>query len=182
MKLSSIQVDRFGVWQDLDLTIPSGQVAVLSGPNGTGKSTLLEFVRGVLLGYTPEIRGKLPEGAGQIPGRIVVQGEGGEHVLSRATGGPAGIGQLQVDGTALSDPTQAGSLLRGLTPELWDGVYCMGLNEIQELSALQGMAVANQIYEASLGPEGHRLVTARSRARQCGAERLTGSKPPSCRG
>ncbi|MFN9199340.1 MAG: ATP-binding cassette domain-containing protein, partial [Planctomycetaceae bacterium] len=46
MKLSSIQVDRFGVWRDLDLTIPTGQVAVLSGPNGTGKSTLLEFVRG----------------------------------------------------------------------------------------------------------------------------------------
>lgn len=174
MKLSSIQVDRFGVWRDLDLKIPDGQVAVLSGPNGTGKSTLLEFVRGVLLGYSPEIHGKLPEGEGQIPGRIVVQGEGGRHVLSRATGGPAGIGLLQRDDIALSDPTEVGSVLSGLTPELWDGVYCMGLNEIQELSALQGMAVANQIYEASLGPEGHRLVTARRRARESRAERLPG--------
>jgi uncharacterized protein YhaN len=173
MKLSSIQVDRFGVWRDLDLTIPTGQVAVLSGPNGTGKSTLLEFVRGVMLGYSPEIHRKLPDGVGQIPGRIVMREKGDRHVLSRATGGPAGVGVLQIDGNAVAHPEETLSFLHGLTPELWDGVYCMGLNEIQELSALQGMEVANQIYEASLGPEGHRLVVARRRAREHGAERLT---------
>lgn len=178
MKLSSIQVDRFGVWRDLDLTIPTGQVAVLSGPNGTGKSTLLEFVRGVLLGYSPEIQGKLPEGSGQIPGRIVVQGKGGRQVLSRATGGPSGVGVLQRDGDPLAHPSEANGLLEGLTPELWDGVYCMGLNEIQELSALQGMEVANQIYEASLGPEGHRLVTARRRARELATARRIGPGQP----
>jgi uncharacterized protein YhaN len=178
MKLSSIQVDRFGVWRDLDLTIPTGQVAVLSGPNGTGKSTLLEFVRGVLLGYSTEIQGKLPEGIGQIPGRVVMLEKGNRHVLSRATGGPAGVGILQIDGRPDSHPEDSQGFLRGLTPELWDGVYCMGLNEIQELSALRGMEVANQIYEASLGPEGHRLVAARRRAREYAAGRSTSAGQP----
>lgn len=179
MKLSSIQVDWFGVWRDLDLTIPPGQLAVLSGPNGTGKSTLLEFVRGVLLGYSQESQNKLPEGVGQIPGRIAMLDKGDRHVLSRATGGHAGAGVLQIDGIPVSHPEESQGLLRGLTPELWDGVYCMGLNEIQELSALQGKEVANQIYEASLGPNGHRLVTARRKARESGADRSATPGQPS---
>ncbi|MFN8854943.1 MAG: AAA family ATPase [Planctomycetaceae bacterium] len=164
MKLSDLQVDRFGVWRGLDLAIPPGQVALLSGPNGTGKSTLLEFVRGVLFGYGPEASGKLPEEPGQVPGRVVVLQDGHRHVLTRPVESRARGGRLEIDGHPVASPEEAETFLRGVTPELWDGVFCMGLNEIQELSALQGAAVASQVYEASLGPEGRRLINPPRRA------------------
>jgi len=174
MKLSDIQVERFGVWRGLDLSIPPGEVAVLSGPNGTGKSTLLEFVRGVLFGYGPESSGKLPEEPGQVPGRVVVLQDGQRHVLTRPAGSRLRGGPLSIDGHPVSGQEEAESFLRGVTPELWDGVFCMGLNEIQELSALQGAAVASQVYEASLGPEGRRLINARRRATDRPSDHSTG--------
>jgi Fe-S cluster assembly ATP-binding protein len=42
----SVSVDNREILRDINLTIPSGEVHVLLGPNGTGKSTLISTIMG----------------------------------------------------------------------------------------------------------------------------------------
>ncbi|HEY2760756.1 MAG TPA: ATP-binding protein, partial [Pirellulales bacterium] len=52
MKLTDVQLDAFGVWRDLRLRELSPQCTVFYGPNEAGKTTVLQFVRGVLYGFS----------------------------------------------------------------------------------------------------------------------------------
>ena len=54
MKITDINIDRFGVWRDLSLPLNESGVTVFYGPNEAGKSTLMRFVRGTLYGFNPE--------------------------------------------------------------------------------------------------------------------------------
>ena len=53
MKFTDLAVDGFGVWTGLELRELSPGLNVLYGPNEAGKTTLLEFVRAMLYGFTP---------------------------------------------------------------------------------------------------------------------------------
>lgn len=50
IELNNLQVERSGatIIRDLSLQIPSGEITVLLGPNGGGKSTLLDAICGVI--------------------------------------------------------------------------------------------------------------------------------------
>lgn len=50
MYLTDIHVDRFGTLNDLSLNHLSDRITVYWGPNGGGKTTLVQFLRGVLFG------------------------------------------------------------------------------------------------------------------------------------
>jgi len=72
LQITSLTVERGGraVVKDLTIEIPAGQVTALLGPNGTGKSTLVLAVGGVLKPKSGEV---LLEGAditGRRPERI----------------------------------------------------------------------------------------------------------------
>lgn len=41
--------------QDIDLTIPAGQIVGLLGPNGSGKTTLIKTITGLLTSYTGQV-------------------------------------------------------------------------------------------------------------------------------
>ena len=56
MKINDVRVDGFGVWTDLTLNQLSPEVTVFFGPNEAGKTTLMQVVRAVLYGYSPERR------------------------------------------------------------------------------------------------------------------------------
>lgn len=50
MKLSSVQIERFGARSNLQLDSLSHQLNVVYGPNGSGKTTIIQFVRWMLFG------------------------------------------------------------------------------------------------------------------------------------
>ena len=52
MIIERIQIDRFGALDRVTVDGLSAGVEVLHGTNETGKTSLLEFVRGVLFGFT----------------------------------------------------------------------------------------------------------------------------------
>ncbi len=54
MKITELQVERFGVWSDLTLPLNRGNVSVFYGPNEAGKSTLMRFIRSMLYGFRPQ--------------------------------------------------------------------------------------------------------------------------------
>ena len=56
MKITDLQIDGFGVWSDLNLEHLTDSMTVFYGPNEAGKTTLMQFIRCVLYGYSPERR------------------------------------------------------------------------------------------------------------------------------
>ena len=52
MKLTEIQIDRCGVWQNVALPVKAEGVSVFFGPNESGKTALRHFIRGVLFGFS----------------------------------------------------------------------------------------------------------------------------------
>ena len=64
MKISALEVVGFGVWSRRTFTRFSGGLNVFYGPNEAGKTTLMEFIRGMMYGFTGERRGYLPPVSG----------------------------------------------------------------------------------------------------------------------
>ena len=53
MRITGIEIDRFGVWQDFKQPLHRSGLTVFYGPNEAGKTTLLEFLRGLLFDFPP---------------------------------------------------------------------------------------------------------------------------------
>ena len=68
MKISALQIDGFGVWTGLKMEALSEKLNVFYGPNEAGKTTLMQFIRAVLYGFSEERRHYLPPIHGGRPG------------------------------------------------------------------------------------------------------------------
>ena len=68
MRITSLEVDGFGVWSGLKLDEFSDGLNVFYGPNEAGKTTLMQFIRSVLYGFSPERRRYFPPVRGGRPG------------------------------------------------------------------------------------------------------------------
>ncbi len=56
MRIKEIQIDGFGVWTGLSVSSLPDTMTVFYGPNEAGKTTLMQFVRATLYGFTPDRR------------------------------------------------------------------------------------------------------------------------------
>ena len=84
MKIAALEIDGYGVWSGLKVERLSDGMNVLYGPNEAGKSTLLQFVRSVLYGFSPERRHYFPPVHGGRPGGwIEVVGASGRFQIDR---------------------------------------------------------------------------------------------------
>ncbi len=182
MRIQELQIDRFGVWRGLHLPLTSSNVTVFYGPNEAGKSTLRRFIRGVLYGFQPQDE-RTP---GPQPTKVSCRGvlrlehEGREYEVLRETH-PGTRGKLSVDGDLDAGRSQAllSRILGNAGEGLFENVFAIGLNELQELATLDGADVARHIYGLSLGLDGERVLTTQltiehDRHRLLSEDRLTG--------
>ena len=58
MRITSLKIERFGVWEGLSLPKVSRGVNVFYGPNEAGKTTLMQFIRACLYGGADEERAR----------------------------------------------------------------------------------------------------------------------------
>jgi len=87
MKVRDVQIDGFGVWSGLSVdSMPEG-MTVFYGPNEAGKTTLMNFLRTMFYGSTPERRMRYlpPVYGGKPGGAIRVTGPGGGYERSSRT-------------------------------------------------------------------------------------------------
>ncbi len=165
MRIKDIQVDGFGVWNNLKLEeLPPG-VTVLYGPNEAGKTTLMQFVRTVLYGFSPLRRNRYlpPVFGGKPGGRVRVSDGSGEFLLQRYASpedGQEDRGHLSVvDGYGLPrDPSQLSLLLSGVDEPTYSNVFACGLREIQELGSLDDTSAADHLYKLTTGLDRVSLV------------------------
>ena len=180
MKVKDIHIDGFGVWTGLSVdSLPEG-MTLFYGPNEAGKTTLMQFMRAMLYGFTEERREKyLPPLHGGTPGGAMrVTGPGGGYQIRRhhqLTDANA-LGQLSVTGPdGLSQGQHRLSMLLGQIDEpIFTNVFAIGMRELQELSTLDDTAAADELYKLSSGLDRVSLVDVLRSLRQ-GRQDLIGS-------
>jgi len=156
VKITGLEVEGFGVWTGLRLDGFSDGLNLLCGPNEAGKTTLMQFIRAVLYGFTPQRRRYLPPRHGGTPGGTLwVTGPQGEFRIGRfdrsAQGGPGD--ELQVTG---ADGFQHGhellqAILCNVDEPIFNNVFAVGLEELQELATLNDTEAAALLYNLSVG-------------------------------
>ncbi len=164
MKIKDIQIDGFGVWTGLSVDSLRDGMTLFYGPNEAGKTTLMQFVRAMLYGFTPERRTRyLPPIYGGTPGGAIrVTGPGGGYEIrrhSQLTDSDT-AGRLSVTGTdGLSQGQHRLSMLLGQIDEpIFTNVFAIGIRELQELSTLDDTSAADELYKLSSGLDRVSLV------------------------
>lgn len=153
MKIENIHVDGFGVWNDETWGPLGPGLNVFHGPNETGKSTLMAFIRAMFFGFEKRgsprryepLKGGLHGGWLDLfvgDTRLRVERKPGRHVR----------GTVSVyAGDATSDETALERLLGGTTRTLYHNVFAFGLEELEQFHTLQENEIATHISGAGLG-------------------------------
>jgi uncharacterized protein YhaN len=163
MRITDLKVDGFGVWSGLELPDLSDQLNVFYGPNEAGKTTLMQFVRSVLYGFSPERRGKYlpPVRPGRPGGSIQAVADETSYAVSRHADEAGDV----IDVTAhvngqplLNDERLLHELLGDIDEPTFNNVFAFGLREIQELGTLSDIRAAEELYSLALGLDRVSLV------------------------
>ena len=167
MRISEIEVDRFRIWRNLSLALDPSGINVVCGPNEAGKTTLMQFVRSILYGFSsfPDETGLNGREEVSAPwqGSLRVVHKGRRLRIRRRSDDGNGS-QLSVTGLKKRVAPQRvlAKLLGGTDERVFDDVFAIGLSELQQLATLDNQQVAERIYGLSLGPQGRGLLDAMS--------------------
>lgn len=96
MKITSLKIERFGVWEGLNLPKVSRGLNVFYGPNEAGKTTLMQFVRACLYGGADDERARYIQmaldGKGRRFAALPVDSASANAANSALSGGSANDG------------------------------------------------------------------------------------------
>ncbi|HLA85552.1 MAG TPA: AAA family ATPase [Thermoguttaceae bacterium] len=163
MRIKALKVDGYGVWTRLKLDELGEGIHVFHGPNEAGKTTLMQFLRAMFFGFSPDRRRYLPPVHGGRPGGTIdLATPDGSFVLSRhdddEAPGPHGTAVLAApDGTRHGE-SYVHSLLSGTDEATFNNVFCVGLREIQELGTLDSTEAASLLFSLTAGLDRVSLV------------------------
>jgi len=162
VNIRGLHVDGFGVWSNLTLESFDPGLNVFYGPNEAGKTTLLQFVRSVLYGFSPDRRGfLLPPGAGRSGGAIEVDSPNGRYNITRhddQSGGVHGAVTLTSAEGMRQGEHFLKVLLSDVDEKIFNNVFAVSLLELQELATLSDTAAADQLYRITAGLDRVSLV------------------------
>ena len=161
MRITGVEVDGFGVWSDLKIDPLPESALVVYGENEAGKTTLMQFVRSMLYGVSPERRVRYlpPVNGKHAGGTLSVHSPTGSFRVERKfdTDGPSEAKMVADDGRIQTGhllPT----LLFGVDESIFNNVFAVGLREIQELATLDDTDAAQLLYDLSAGLDRVSLV------------------------
>lgn len=158
MKITDLQIDGFGVWSDLRLEQFSDGLTVFCGPNEAGKTTLMQLIRSVLYGFSPERRSRYlpPVHGGRAGGGLGIVDAGGRFTVRRtpsnslSSDDPGKVEVLSAAGTRQGSHMLA-TMLCGIDEAIFNNVFAVGLRELQELGTLDDTEAAAQLYKLTSG-------------------------------
>jgi len=150
VRIDGWHADGFGILRDHEVRGLADGLTVFLGPNEAGKSTLLAFLRGVLVGYPA--RGAAthypPLNGGEHGGRVFLRGSEGEVIVERMvrSKGPRVVFPDRVD----TGDEVVRRLLGGVDAGLFSSVFAFSLDELQDLRSLSGEGVRDRIFSAGI--------------------------------
>jgi uncharacterized protein YhaN len=158
VKITDLHIDGFGVWSDLKLDQFSDGCTVFFGQNEAGKTTLMEFIRSVLYGFSVERRNRYlpPVHGGDAGGSLTVVGAAGRFLAKRTPGNalhgddPGKLEMLSPNGVRQGQHV-LGTMLSGIDEAIFNNVFALGLRELQELNTLNDTEAAAHLYKLTSG-------------------------------
>ena len=162
MKITHLDIEGYGVWSGLQVERFCDALNVFYGPNEAGKTTLLQFIRSMLYGFSPSRQRYLPPVHGGRPGGTLdVDGPHGRFQISRfdSTDDPPGehLTLTAPDGTRQGEHFVK-VLLSNVDEAVFNNVFAVGLSEIQELATLSDTEAAALLYNITAGLDRVSLV------------------------
>ncbi|WP_291445744.1 AAA family ATPase [Desulfovibrio sp.] len=158
MYIQSFHMDGFGIFSDVSVENLSPGLSIFLGENEAGKSTCLEFLRTMLIGY-PDPRNKEykripgPLRGGQPGGSMELRSdERGILRLTRRPGSNGGVLTLTDPEGKPLEPDMLRQMLSGVSRDVYRNVFGFSLTELEDLSSLTDEGVRNALYGASFGP------------------------------
>jgi uncharacterized protein YhaN len=152
VKLAAVRVDGFGLLAEEEIGPFSTGLNVVIGANETGKTTLLDLVRGVLFGF-PDRRRSLPQHeplrGGRHGGALrLLDEQGGEWVVERHSERRGA--RVSAPGGLEADEQQLKQLLGGADDTLFRSVFAFGLGELANFETLDGDEVRELLFSAGV--------------------------------
>jgi uncharacterized protein YhaN len=153
MKIESIHIEGFGVWNDRTWEPLSPGLNIFHGPNETGKSTLMAFIRSILFGLDRRghARRYEPLNGGTHGGWLDVRVASRPIRIERKAGRHVRGSVTIYDGETVGADAELNSLLAGMTRTLYHNVFAFGLEELEQFHTLQDSEIAQHISGAALG-------------------------------
>ena len=152
MKIRQLHINRFGHFSECDLVFPGDGLQVIYGPNEAGKTTLLEFLRGLLFDFptrTPYDFG----GQGEMAGVATLELRDGRAVELRRRKGNKDKVSIKLDSQP-TDLDDAGwlRLLDHADRGLFESVFAFGLDQLSQGEAsLKHESLQSALFGGSLG-------------------------------
>ncbi|MFC1953901.1 AAA family ATPase, partial [Chloroflexota bacterium] len=153
MQLNEIHIDGFGIFNDRHITGLSSGINVVYGPNEFGKSTILAFIRQMLFGFPSPTSAKAYPvlSGGEYGGRLVCKLADGEIVtISRQAGRSGGPVECFTDSNTLQGQSAVDTFIDQISAKLYENVYAISLEELQQTASLEDAEVRNHIYGPGL--------------------------------
>jgi len=156
MRIQGFHINGFGIFHDVGVEALSPGLTVFLGENESGKSTLLGFLRAMLLGF-PDRRGNEnpypPVAGGRHGGIMTLTVEDGKaYVIERSPGPRGGKVEVHSPDRGREDGNLLGALLGPAADRaLFKNIYAFSLTELQSFETLNTESLREALYSAAGG-------------------------------
>ena len=154
MRIDSIHIEGFGHFANRDFGPLDAPVTVFFGPNETGKSTILAFVRSVLFGFPTKLGAQhYPPLVGGRHGGLmnIADKNAKQYTLHRNQGSGGGLVTITDGCGETLDKSALGPLLGHHSQDVFKEVFAFTLDELHSEDLLKKDSVNSQIYSAGMG-------------------------------
>ncbi|MGL6193796.1 MAG: AAA family ATPase, partial [Thermoguttaceae bacterium] len=182
MKITSIDIERFGLWSDLHLQKLDDGLNVFYGPNEAGKTTLMDFVRSILYGLqeertryvlplpneakksSDETRKRSKESRLLAGGSLSVSAPDGQFQIKRVFDprnlilGSDETLSITSEDSLQRDAAAMRVILAGIDEPTFNNVFTFGLDELLKLATLGDTEAADMLFRLSIGLDRVSLV------------------------
>lgn len=155
MEFVDIHLDGFGTFENRDVGPLRAGLNVIVGENEAGKSTLLDFIRGILYGFSDRRSPRSfhePILGGRHGGSITVRdAHGSIWTIERHVGGTVSLNDAS--GAPVSQ-SELSNLLGHTDRKVFESIFAFGLDELAEAERLHDDSVRDLIFSAGVAGAG----------------------------
>jgi uncharacterized protein YhaN len=151
--VSWLSVDGFGALAGLELSELSPGLNVILGHNEAGKSTLFDFITGVLFGFPrqkADERFHLPVNGGRHGGRIGITDPEGATVIVERHGAPQKQLKITLPDGTVGEEGDLFHLLGGASRDLFGTVFAVDLDDLRRIDGLASDQVREVLFSSSV--------------------------------
>jgi uncharacterized protein YhaN len=159
MRITKWEIANFGMFQGTEImNLPKSGVCVLLGPNESGKSTIVAFIKGVLFGFhtQPELASFCSNSDNTpLKGKVFFEMSDGNYVVQRE--GMRGAVVTLPDGQT-GNEIDLQRLMGGADHVVFQSVFAFSAQELHSLGALGADGVRERIFSASVVGAGRSAI------------------------